>query len=65
MVDGGIYGCVGVREIFIAMDESHMFLELIVSLFCVCTWVCMRACVCVYIHMHVWMMGWLDPDADY
>lgn len=31
----------------------------------VCTWVCMRACVCVYIHMHVWMMGWLAPDADY
>lgn len=45
----------GVRKIFIALDQSHMLCELIVSLFCV--YVCLSMNVC--------MMGWLAPDADY
>lgn len=33
-------------EIFIVLDQSHMFYGLIVSLFCKCVCVCL--CVCVY-----------------
>lgn len=49
------YPHVGVWEVFIALDETHMFCEFIVSLFCV--WVCPPVPVC--------MMGWLASDADY
>lgn len=53
--DGRISPCGGVRKIFIALDQSHMFCELIVSLFC----------VSVRLSINVRMMGWLAPDADY
>lgn len=49
------YPHVGGGKIFIALDQSHMFCELIVSLFCVSVRPSMIVC----------MMGWLAPNADY
>lgn len=53
--DRQISPCGGVRKIFIALDQSHMFCDSIVSLLC----------VSVLLSMIVCMIGWLAPDADY
>lgn len=59
--------CGGERDIYCDGRVPYVSGVDCVLVLCVYLRVHARLCVRIYIytHVHVWMMGWLDPDADY